>query len=600
MSDAPRPSEQETPRRSRRGLWWALGVVGLLVVLAVWGALDARRTYTGLDEAARAVLEARDLALEGDVAAARAPAERAARAADAADDAAHRLPMTLAQALPVVGDDVSAVRALARTVDDLAGTAMPGVLDAAESLDPRTLVGEDGRVDVAAIARVAPGVVAADDAVRAAQTRLAGVRGGDYDARVTRALDRLQDAVDSVSGGTAGAARAAALLPPMLGADGPRDYLLLVQSNAELRATGGIPGAVLHLRAEDGALTVVEQRGAAGINTADLTPVLPLTAEEQELFGDQLGAYVQDVTLTPHFPRAAELARAMWERATGVRVDGVLATDPVALAHLVEHTGAVTTPDGTELSGGTAAQVLLNGIYLRTDDPAQQDAFFAAAASAVLDHLTTGDVPARGVLDGLGAAVGERRLLVWSAHDEEQARLTGTPVAGEVTGRDGGSPVVGVYLNDGSGAKMSWYLDTAVAAAVEQCAADGTRTVGVDLTLTNTGPRGGAGLPSYVLGSYLDRPGNVRTNYDLYAPAGGTLEGLTVDGEETEVFEARYRGLDVASWTVELEPGASTTVHATFSVPADLPGPVLVSTTPTARSSSPAVETSCPGGPTDE
>ncbi len=585
-------TEPAAPRRGRRGLWWTLGVLGVLVVLAVWGAFDARRTYTGLDEAAREVQAARDLALDGDAAAARGPAERAARAASAADAAAHRLPLTLAQALPVVGDDVSAVRSLARTVDDLAGVAMPGVLDAVETLEPESLVSPQGRVDVEAIARVAPGIVAADDAVQAARVRLAGLRGGDYDERVVDAVTRLQDAVDAVSGSTSGAASAAALLPAMLGADGPRDYLLLVQSNAELRATGGIPGAVLHLHAQAGLLTVVEQRGAGQINTADAAPVLALTPQEQEMFGDQLGVYIQDVTLTPHFPRAAELARAMWERATGTAVDGVLATDPVALGHLVERAGPVTTPDGTRITGENAAQLLLNEVYLRITDPAQQDAFFAGAAAAVFDGLFAGSPTS--LLDGLAQSVDERRLLVWSAHDDEQARLAGTPLAGEVTGRDGESPVVGVYLNDGSGAKMSWYLDTTVAAAVERCEADGSRVVGVDLTLTNTGPAGGAGLPAYVVGEHLDTPGNVRTNYDLYAPAGGTLESVEIDGTPEEIFESTYLDLDVASWTTELAPGASTTIHATFTVPADLPGELRLSTTPTAHDVHPIVDAECP------
>ncbi|WP_420898141.1 DUF4012 domain-containing protein [Cryobacterium suzukii] len=38
--------------------------------------------------------------------------------------------------------------------------------------------------------------------------------------------------------------RAATLLPAMLGATEPRNYILLFQNPAELRSTGGIPGAL--------------------------------------------------------------------------------------------------------------------------------------------------------------------------------------------------------------------------------------------------------------------------------------------------------------------------------------------------------------------
>ena len=74
------------------------------------------------------------------------------------------------------------------------------------------------------------------------------------------------------------------------------------------------------------------------------------------MFGDQIAVFVQDVTLTPQFPRAAELARAMWERATGTQVDGVLATDPVALGHLLERSVPVDLPDGTTVTGENAAR----------------------------------------------------------------------------------------------------------------------------------------------------------------------------------------------------------------------------------------------------
>ena len=44
----------------------------------------------------------------------------------------------------------------------------------------------------------------------------------------------------------------------MLGADGPRTYLLAVQQPAEARGTGGLLGAYAVLRAEQGVVSVVE------------------------------------------------------------------------------------------------------------------------------------------------------------------------------------------------------------------------------------------------------------------------------------------------------------------------------------------------------
>lgn len=549
----------------------------MVAALAVWTAVDTALAADGLRSAADDATRARALVLTGDAAGAAAAGDDAAHAARRARAAAHRLPLTLAQALPLVGDDVRAVRDVSVAVERVAVDALPGVLDAAGTLEG---VADGGRVDVAALADVAPGLDRADEAVRHASAVLDGIGTRGLVGPVADGVTRARDAVEEVAPLTAAAGRAARLAPAMLGADGPREYLVLVQSNAEVRASGGIPGALLQVHVEDGAFAIVDQRGADAVNDP-AAGVLPLTVAEDELFGDQLGRFVQDVTLTPHFPRTAELARAMWQRATGVAVDGVLAVDPVALQLVVGATGDVALPDGTALTRDGTARTLLHDVYVRLPDPRAQDAWFAGAAQAVLDQaVRTAPHAAGDLVEALGTAASQRRLLLWSAHDEEQAELAATSLAGAVTGRDGTRPVVGVYLNDGSAAKMSWFLEETVTAR-ETCTPRGRR-VEVTLEMRSTAPAGGAGLPAYVTGTVLPA-GDVRTGYDLYAPYGGLVEQVVVDGEPTEVFHAAYQDLDVASWTAQLAPGDRTTVVATMSVPDGLPGPVLVSRTPTAH-----------------
>ncbi len=63
---------------------------------------------------------------------------------------------------------------------------------------------------------------------------------------------RLQDQLTEAAGLTGTASRTVQLLPAMLGADSQRRYLLMFQNNAEVRATGGIPGAVAVVTADRG------------------------------------------------------------------------------------------------------------------------------------------------------------------------------------------------------------------------------------------------------------------------------------------------------------------------------------------------------------
>ena len=72
--------------------------------------------------------------------------------------------------------------------------------------------------------------------------------------------------------------------------------------------------------------------------------------------------------------------------------------------------------------------------------------------------------------------------------------------SGGLVGADGTSPVIGLYLNDGSAAKIGYYLSTDVAATSTACRPDGSQAVTVKVTLTNTAPANAADLPPYLTG----------------------------------------------------------------------------------------------------
>ena len=63
-------------------------------------------------------------------------------------------------------------------------------------------------------------------------------------------------------------------MPALLGGSGPRDYLLVFQNNAELRATGGLPGVMSLIHAENGRVDITRQASAGAMGELD-EPVLP-------------------------------------------------------------------------------------------------------------------------------------------------------------------------------------------------------------------------------------------------------------------------------------------------------------------------------------
>lgn len=64
----------------------------------------------------------------------------------------------------------------------------------------------------------------------------------------------------------------------MLGADGPKNYLLLFQNNAEVRSLGGNPASLMLLRVEDGRLGSPIRRTAAASATTTAAPANAIAA----------------------------------------------------------------------------------------------------------------------------------------------------------------------------------------------------------------------------------------------------------------------------------------------------------------------------------
>ena len=171
-----------------------------------------------------------------------------------------------------------------------------------------------------------------------AAERLSAIDSDGFAGPLKNELDQLRDEVEVTSTTLETAVRATRLMPALLGGSGPRDYLLVFQNNAELRATGGLPGVMSLIHAENGRVDIIRQASAGAMGELD-EPVLPLSGDELDLFGRQLGTYFLDSNFTPDLPRAAELWRARWQLETDTDIDGVFVVDPVAVSYLLESTG---------------------------------------------------------------------------------------------------------------------------------------------------------------------------------------------------------------------------------------------------------------------
>lgn len=157
---------------------------------------------------------------------------------------------------------------------------------------------------------------------------------------------------------------------------------------------------------------------------------------------------------------------------------------------------------------------------------------------------------------------------------------------------DPAKPVLGVYFNDDTYSKISWYASASTVVGEGVKNPDGTTTYDVTTTLTNTiTPEEAASAPTYVYGNNGDKreASDMLDFVFFYAPAGGSITDFqTSDGalfEDYGVAEATLSGLQVLRMRTHLLAGETATFTYKVTVSADATEPLTVRTTPLAQES---------------
>ncbi|TFD13495.1 DUF4012 domain-containing protein [Cryobacterium sp. TMT1-2-2] len=582
MSSSP-SAHAAPPKRTRTIVGFVvLGVLVIVVAATAWVGIRGLQAKDALETAVPLATSIKDQVVAGDSSAAAQTAAELAQYADTARSRTSDPIWRTYELLPFLGPNLVAVRQLAAVVDDLAQNAVTPLAALAGTIDLTDFKPVDGAIALQPLIDAQPSVTAANSAMARAATNVNAIKTNDVLDVVRGAVKRLQTVTVETSVTLDGLNRAVTLLPAMLGATDPRDYILLFQNPAELRSTGGIPGALALLHTDNGRIELTQQASSTSFPEYP-APVLPLGDDIRSIYGDITGQFIQNVSMTPDFAQSGALAREMWRLEFGVEANGVLSIDPVALSYLLDATGPIALATGDELNAGNAVQLLLSDVYARYSDPEQQDIFFAAAAGAVFDAVKSGNADPTKLIAALGRAATENRVMVWNAAEAEQNILAGTTLAGARPVSDDETNRFGLYLNDGTGSKMDVYLDVHTAIGQKTCRKDQRPQYALEVTLTNTAPADAAtSLPPYVTGggAFGVTPGNIKTLIAGYGTQAMQNLGLTRDGAEVPYHPAADAGYPVSSIGIELAPGGSTVLRFNWLGPEPFTGKIELRSTP--------------------
>ncbi|WP_140403499.1 DUF4012 domain-containing protein [Microbacterium sp. JB110] len=588
-----RPAQHAAPQRKR--LWprivgFGVGGVFLLGIIAlgvfVYQAISVASNLLAAKDEISLVL---DDATSGDT---QQVVEHAEKIQDMVEDANGKVsgPLwSIASAVPLVGENVNAVRLATQATHTIVEGALPPGIAILNSLDLKDASISDGGLDLSPLRDAQSSLPDISDAFDSANETVSSI---DRD----KLLPVVDDAVSSLTDVFEIAAPALDLaeqyLPNMLdlaGAEEPRRYMLVFQNNAEIRSGGGLPAATAIVDVDNGKAELADQTSTYSFRR-DLKVIDPPDEMEQLYVSDTFTGF-GNFTRTPNFPTTAEAFDSLWNITTDEHLDGVITIDPVVLSYMLKATGPVTSTDGTVLTSENAVQGLLYDAYQRYTGE-QQDLFFGDVAARVFDKVADGDWDPVQMIDQLVRAAEEERLHAWFPREDEQAMVEDLEIDGALPTSNDEATEVGLFLNDYAASKLTYFLESSLSLTCDVAA--GTMTTSI--TVANDVPVDG--MTSYQLGIRNKRYSIPLDWFVLdvmyFAPPGSEILSVSPDPDvswETRTGVERER--NVWSNRFFVPTGETKTMSYTSTIPAGDLGPASLRFSPTVTDTPVTIDDSC-------
>ena len=572
--------------------WGALALLVMFIVFAGWLGYGAMQAKSSLEQSRDYAQQAKDALLSGKADDGTRFAENAEFFARQARSSTHSLPWNIAAAVPWLGSPFKSGQQISDLVVGLTADVLKPAAKAGVGISPDTLFA-NGRVNLQLLREKEPALAALSADATRLDAQAAAITKPAFISALGDARTQLQDQTSDIAGLFRNTALASRLAPSMMGADGPRTYLMGFQTPAEARGTGGLLGGFGILRFDNGKPTV----DTLGTNTAltGATATIDLGPEFNEQYGFT-NPYTdfRNSNISSNFPYAAQIWKSMWEQRTGLTADGVIALDPIALSYLLGATGPITMPDGEIVDEDNVVELTMSTAYIRFPEESDQAArkqYLQTIARQVAEKLTGKIQSPRAVLDAVGRAASERRIAVWSAVPADQQILEKTPLAFAIP--EDSAPYAEVVVNNLAGNKMDYYLRREIEYAADKCEGE-VRNSTITVRLSNTASD--KSLPDVIGGSpsllpwwpIRVPPGSMVTSVRLVATQGAKLLGVTASGEAVPAIVHTERGHPTFEVQVAIPPGESGDLVFRLSEPT-VPGAARVPIQPLIDSVNPKV-----------
>jgi len=545
--------------RARRVAGIAGAVIGLMIVGAVIGVVSvqdeladgARRIDQGLT-AARSADD--DLAAE--------QLDTAARSLTSAESTLTSWFVAPARSLPIVGPNLDAVGSLSSEAGRVAGVSS----FAANSANLDALHFTGGRLDPAAVTAMKEPLEQVGTALESMDDEVLSDRSPWLVSMVSTRIDRLQEQVDEAIPDTESALDVLSVAPDLLGADGPKRYLVFFTTPVEARGRIGFPGNFAELVLDDGQMSMPRFGRVSELEADGANRVLALPPDMVARYSrfDVANTW-RNLTMTPDFPSFAIAVSQLYPQSGGLPLDGVMSVDPAGLAAIMRFTGGIEVPGrAAPVTADDAALFLMSEQYsLYQDDNDLRLDVLDDVARTTFDRLTTSDLPGpRALSEQLDGVVDGGHIMFAPLDAGQFMLLQDTGVTGYLEPPAEGTDAVLVTTTNAAANKLDLFLRRSESYDVRWDPSTGEVSGTLRVTLDNQAPT--EGYPDYVLGNAVDLPrGTNRSYVSIYSPF--ALEEARIGGQPVALQSEVELGRNVYSTFVDIPPGTSIDIEVDLS-----------------------------------
>lgn len=247
-----------------------------------------------------------------------------------------------------------------------------------------------------------------------AQSTLKDLEGGQISFGVGDTLHAISSQLPDIRKRLAAGQKILQITPELLGRQGRRTYLVLLQNNAELRPTGGFIGSFALITFENGQLLDIETHD---VYTADgqLKGHVEPPPELKKFLGEA-NWYLRDVNWDPNFPTTARQAEWFLDKEMNRQVDGTIGINLFVIEDLLKTLGPIELTDYNET-------ITANNLFQRAEFYSETD--FFAGSTQKRDFLANLTMALYQKITSLSGEDGLRlALLLMRAAEQSQLQLS--------------------------------------------------------------------------------------------------------------------------------------------------------------------------------